>query len=36
MAPKKGKGKAGKAGDDEGPDPKEMTGILEAKLMTLR
>ena len=36
MAPKKGKGKAGKAGDDEGPDPKEMAGILEAKLMTLR
>ena len=37
MAPKKGgKPAKGKGGDDEGPDAKEMAGILEAKLMTLR
>ena len=37
MAPKKGgKGAAKKGGDDEGPDQKEMAGILEAKLMALR
>ena len=40
MAPKKG-GKGGgkgggKKGDEDGPDPKEMAGILEAKLMMLR
>ena len=38
MAPKKGgKAPAKKGGgDDDGPDPKEMAGILEAKLMSLR
>ena len=38
MAPKKGgKAPAKKGGgDDDGPDPKEMSGILEAKLLSLR
>ena len=36
MAPKKGKKPAAKKGEDEGPDPKEMAGILEAQLSTLK
>ena len=37
MAPKKGgKGKGGKGGDDEGPDQKVMSGILEAQLESLK
>ena len=38
MAPKKGgKAPAKKGGgDDDGPDPKEMAGILDAKLVALR
>ena len=36
MAPKGKKPAKGKGGDDEGPDAKEMAGILEAQLMTLK
>ena len=36
MAPKKGAKPAKGKGDDEGPDHKEMAGILEAQLATLR
>ena len=36
MAPKKGGKPAKGKGDDEGPDAKEMAGILEAQLMTLK